>query len=123
MRAERALRAGLFLLAWLWLIEAVPAPLPGARPAQPTGEGVEHLLWGGRLDPNRAPEAALQVLPRIGRKRAAAILADRPFCTAAEIRRVRGIGPVTWAGIRDSLEVRERPKECKAEAARTRDGG
>lgn len=116
MRDERAARAALAMLCagWLWAV------FPTARvphPPRPVGEGVERLLWGGRLDPNRAPVEALRVLPGIGPGRAAAIVAARPFCAAADVRRVRGIGPVTWSRIRDSLEVRDRPKQCPGPAA------
>ena len=116
-RSERALRAALGLLASLWLVEVWPGPQAREEPSRPAGEGAERLLWGERLDPNVAPRAALEVLPGIGRTRAAAILSGRPFCEVAEVQEVRGIGPVTWARIRGSLEVREQPKECRAGAA------
>ena len=113
MRSERALRAGIGLLAVLWLVPwiAQRAPAP-AVPGRPAGEGVERLLWGERLDPNLAPQAALRTLPGIGPVRAAGIVAERPFCHASELLRVRGIGPVTWSRIRDSLAVRDLPMEC-----------
>jgi DNA uptake protein ComE-like DNA-binding protein len=119
LRSERALKAAVGLLAFLWLSHAWPDPGPREAPQQPPGEGAARLLWGESLDPNQAPSAALEVLPRIGTTRAAAIVSGRPYCEAAEVQRVRGIGPVTWAGIRGSLEVRELPKECKAEAPRS----
>ena len=116
-RKDAALRGGLGLLAALWLThgsgEWAADPVLAERPA---GEGVERLLWGGRLDPNRAPLVALRTLPGIGDARAAAIVAGRPFCGASELRRVRGIGPVTWSRIRDSLEVRDLPMECETGA-------
>ncbi len=116
MRSERALRAGIGLLAvlWLvpWMVQRAPEP---AVPGRPAGEGVERLLWGERLDPNLAPQAALRTLPGIGPVRAAGIVAERPFCHASELLRVRGIGPVTWSRIRDSLEVRDLPMECESE--------
>ena len=115
-RSSRALRAGVFLLAALWLVEARPSPTPCVAPLRPAGEGVSRLLWGGRLDPNAAPEAALRALPGIGPRRAAAIVAGRPYCRASEVRGVRGIGPVTWNGIRASFEVRDRPMGCEVEA-------
>ncbi len=113
-RSERALRAGLWVLVSLWIAEAAPDPGPLPAPVQPPGEGVERLLWGDRLDPNLAPLGALRALPGIGEARAAAIVAGRPYCELSEARRVRGIGPVTWSRIRDSLEIRDLPKECKA---------
>jgi DNA uptake protein ComE-like DNA-binding protein len=56
-----------------------------------------------RVDPNTAPSAVLEALPRVGPATAAKIIAareDRPFGDLDDLdRRVRGIGPVT----RDAL--------------------
>ena len=51
-----------------------------------------------RINPNTAPTASLMRLPGIGRVRAMDILAGRkaqPFDTAADLERIRGIGPKT----------------------------
>ena len=51
-----------------------------------------------RINPNTAPPASLMRLPGIGRVRAMDILAGRkelPFDSAADLERVRGIGPKT----------------------------
>lgn len=122
-RSDRALRAGVCALALLFGVELWPRPGPLEAPAQPAGEGAERLLWGDRLDPNRAPLAALRALPGIGEVRAAAIVAGRPYCTKREVQRVRGIGPVTWSRIRDSLEIRGLPMGCEAGADGSRPGG
>ena len=66
--------------------------LPGALP----------LLFGGRVDLNRAASGALEALPGIGPKRAAAIERarfQRSFCSVDELQRVHGIGPATVAGL------------------------
>ncbi|MEO1130238.1 MAG: helix-hairpin-helix domain-containing protein [Planctomycetota bacterium] len=51
------------------------------------------------VDVNTAPAAALQLLPMIGPKRAAAIVKDRdargPYRTLDDLQRVHGIGPRT----------------------------
>ena len=111
----RALRAAGFLLAAMWLHQVTGihwAVAPRSAPPQPAGEGVERLLWGDRLDPNRAPREALLALPGVGPARADAIMAARPFCRIEDLMRVRGIGTVRLSRMADSLEIRDRPKEC-----------
>lgn len=70
--------------------------------------GPARLLFGLRLDPNRADAASLEVLPGIGATRARAIVAaraQRPYREVAELARVPGIGPVTLSRIAPFLEV------------------
>ncbi len=77
--------------------------------------GPARLLFGLRLDPNRADARALESLPGIGPVRAGAIVAERerrPFRDVSELRRVRGIGPVTLRRMRSWLAV-----ESEASAA------
>lgn len=60
--------------------------------------GPARVLFGLGIDPNRASAATLEALPGIGPARAAAIVAGRasgPYCAAADLVRVRGLGPVT----------------------------
>ena len=114
---QRALRAAWAVLALIWLGQAAELALDAwppvlQPPPQPAGEGVERLLWGDRLDPNRAPREALMALPGIGPVLADAIAAARPFCEVAELSRVRGIGTVRLSRLAHSLEIRDRPKEC-----------
>lgn len=78
-----------------------------AGPGAPL-QGPARLLFGMRLDANRATPSALEVLPGIGPVRAAAIAAERcrrPFAELSEIEGVRGIGPRTRAGLQPWLEV------------------
>ena len=78
--------------------------------------GPAQLLFGRRLDLNRADAASLQVLPNVGPSRAAAIVAERsrrPFRDVADLTRVRGIGPRTVAGLADWVEV-SRAAEVRA---------
>jgi hypothetical protein len=111
---ERVVRAGFALaLVVFWL--ALPSVRPEA-PSEPerAPAGAAVLLFGGRLDPNRAEPVALEALPGIGPARAAAIVAAReeaPFCAVAELRRVRGIGPVTLARVAPMLQV-DPPPGC-----------
>ncbi len=74
------------------------------------------LLFGQRLDLNGADESTLTVLPNIGPRRAAAIVAARqrqPFLSVADLQRVRGIGPRTVAAL--AAWVRVDGPEAQAE--------
>ncbi len=78
--APAALTAGL---------PAAPAsPLPPPRP---------------RVSVNRATQAELEALPGIGPALAQRIIAGRPYQHAAELDRVRGIGPKTLKRLSDRL--------------------
>ncbi len=120
-RAAWVLAAGL----WVWpLLPASPPAIDCSRPAAldagaahsrqvgcqggaPLG-GPARLLFGLRLDLNRADAASLQSLPGIGPVRAAAIVSERkrrPFDSLDALIRVRGIGPHTLEGVRAWLEV------------------
>lgn len=71
-------------------------------------EGPARLLFGQRLDLNRADPASFEALPGIGPARAAAIVAERcrrRFSAPAELERVSGIGPHTRAALEPWLEV------------------
>ena len=75
-----------------------------ARPLR----GPARLLFGLRLDPNRADRASLEALPGIGPVRAAAIETERcrrPFASVAELERVPGIGPRSLARLEPWLAL------------------
>src|SRR5258706_14752974 len=58
--------------------------------------GPARVLFGLGIDPNTADASALEVLPGVGRTRAAAIVAaraDGAYRTLADLGRVPGIGP------------------------------
>ena len=72
-------------------------------------ERAETLLFGGRLDLNRALPGALEALPGVGPRRARAIVAERakrPFSGVGDLVRVRGVGPRTLEDIQPWVEVR-----------------
>ena len=54
---------------------------------------------------NRSSLEELQSLPRIGEKRAQAIVAARPFARVEELTRVRGIGARTLQALRPRLRL------------------
>jgi competence ComEA-like helix-hairpin-helix protein len=132
-RAAWLLAVGLFL--WPLLPERLPGadcPEAGAldAPAAPSRRvgcdgggplrGPARLLFGLRLDPNRAQAASLESLPGIGPVRAAAIVAERerrPFGSLEALTRVHGIGPRTLEGLRPWLEI------AGAREPETRPGG
>ena len=121
-RAAYALACLLFAAALPWPESEVP-PCRAPREAAardghssvvrcdgrgPALRGPARLLFGLRLDPNHADARALESLPGIGPVRAAAIVAERerrPFRDVSDLRRVRGIGPVTLRRIRSWLAV------------------
>ena len=80
--------------------------------------GPVRLLFGLRLDPNRADRASLEALPGIGPVRAAAIETERcrrPFASVAELERVPGIGPRSLARLEPFLAVAARAQaRCAA---------
>ena len=87
---------------------------PAARPLR----GPARLLFGLRLDPNRADRASLEALPGIGPARAAAIETERcrrPFASVAELERVPGIGPRSLARLEPWLAV-EVPAQARCAA-------
>ncbi len=139
---NRVARAAFWLAAALFLL-ALPRPDP-APPAcaSPREAGARHghtttvrcdgrgaplagparLLFGLRLDPNRADATALEALPGIGPVRAAAIVAERarrPFARVEELRRVRGIGPLTLRRIEPWLAVDGAAAEASGGSDRT----
>jgi competence protein ComEA len=69
-------------------------------------------LFGQTLDLNVADVAALEVLPRIGPRRAAAIVATRKqerFASIDDLARVPGIGPRIIAGFAGWASVEGKP--------------
>jgi len=85
----------------LWRSPPPPAPAPPsltavAAPGQPRAAA---LLYGGRLDLNRATVEDLAALPGIGPERAARISRRRqqrgPFRSVEDLREVPGVGETT----------------------------
>jgi hypothetical protein len=115
MQRERAPKAALVLALGL-LGSALPLVQSAGRPSPvpPPRAGAARLLWGLPLDLNREDERTLEVLPGIGPTRARAIRAARPFCRVSDLRRVRGIGPVTLSRLAARLSVSPpRPPSCR----------
>lgn len=58
------------------------------------------------VDINKADRATLQRLPGIGRVKAEAIIAGRPYLRIEDIMKVKDIKQKTYEGIRDQIDVR-----------------
>lgn len=104
-------------------------PLPEAWAARPLAQGErltlswnempqltagqmdasKRLLFGMKLDLNRASAEDLALLPGIGPETARAIVAERErrggFGSVDALLDVKGIGPKTLEGVRDTLEI------------------
>jgi hypothetical protein len=122
--AVLALAAGVALPGFVAAPAPVPCTTPGAR-AERAGRTIEvachagesaalrgpaRLLFGLRLDANRASAEALEALPRVGPERARALVAaraERPFCAPEDLERVSGIGPRTRKLLEHWLEFAE----------------
>ncbi len=90
-----------------------PAP-PDTRPdaswPAPGQPGAAALLFGRRLDLNRATAGDLAALPAVGATRAASIVEERAarggrFDSVDELLDVPGVGPRTLAAVRPFLDV------------------
>lgn len=73
---------------------------PHATPAPTASVGARMSLPDEKLDVNTASAQALRNLPGIGVVTAKRIIAARPFKSAAELQRVRGIGPRKYEVLR-----------------------
>ena len=114
---ERRLLAGLGLAALAvtgWAAAGTP-PFGGGRPGSPaqvqgTGAWDAPLAHAARIDVNTAGVAELERLPGVGRTLARRIVAARRaggrFGRAADLARVRGIGPRTVEALEERVRVR-----------------
>lgn len=93
-------------------VPAVVQPDAGPPPTQ-----VRRLLSSSPLELNRATEADLQLLPRIGPTLAARIVQDRNdhgcFQDVSDLTRVRGIGPATLHRLAPMLSVAGTSADCE----------
>ena len=106
-RARRVAAAGLLRDGLGDVTVACGARLAAGEPERALA-GMAQLLDGGRIDPNRAPQALLENLPGIGPGRARAILEARErqgFDSVHAIERVPGIGPRTREKLEPFLKV------------------
>ncbi|WKD60631.1 ComE operon protein 1 [Corynebacterium ciconiae DSM 44920] len=82
-----------------------PAPIgaAGGAPADPAAAA------GGKVSLNSADNTALEALPGVGEKTAAAIIAHResagPFTSIEQLREVKGIGPAKFEALKDAVTL------------------
>ncbi len=83
-----------------------PVPEPTTRFVAPTSSigqpttSTAPAVVSGKLDINTATEDQLKNLPGIGEVMAQRIIAARPFATADDLRKVKGIGPKRYEKLR-----------------------
>jgi competence protein ComEA len=103
----------LVLVAVVWAFAAQMRRQPAgaaAAPVAPRAPAAAELLFGGRLDLNRANADDLAALPGIGPVRAGRIVAARTarggrFASIDDLADVPGIGPVTLERLRPHVRV------------------
>jgi hypothetical protein len=105
---------------------AIPEVICGLRAGVgPPVRGAPRLLFGMPLDLNRARSIALESLPGIGPRRAAAIVGERcrrRFEDLADLVRVPGIGPLTVQRLQGWAVARAQP-DCPVSSLDPRQGG
>ncbi len=104
-------RVGISVTACLVLLLAVSlVTVAFRRPAPAPASSVPILTV--RIALNEASAAELSLLPEIGDRTAAAIVADReahgPFARVEDLQRIRGIGPATVEAVRPFVTVTTR---------------
>ena len=95
-----ALRAVALAAMGLGLTMAIPA-VRAEAPSAAIAKGSA----AGPVDLNTADEATLESLPGVGPALAKQIIAGRPFSSADELAKVKGIGPAKLAALRNQVTV------------------
>jgi len=120
LRWTRRDLAGLLILlaaGWAWTAWDATGRRVGFAGDAPPADAARVAAAREKIDPNTASPASLQRLHGVGPARAADIVAyreahgPRAFRTAADLTRIRGIGPVTVAGMAGELAL---PPEAPA---------
>lgn len=87
-----------------------PLQTSGFKSVVPSDVGTVKPQPSGPININTASAIELEVLPGIGPTKAAAIVSYRkengPFKSISEIQDVSGIGPATYAQIKDQITVK-----------------
>jgi len=106
------------------VVEAVPGRLPGETPAISTE--LRTLRDGGKLDPNVATAAELQLLPGIGPALARRIVDDRArhgrYADVGEMARVSGIGAKRIEALRGLVAIQSSKSQTRPSTTEMRSG-
>ncbi len=92
-----------------------PAEVPAKKEAGEAAVGSSasgEPTSGGLVDLNSASIAELDTLPGVGRATAERIVShrqSRPFRSARDLMRVKGIGPAKWSRLKDRVSVGAAP--------------
>jgi competence ComEA-like helix-hairpin-helix protein len=109
---SRSLGLGFVATLIIVLAGAILLTSLGRTPLRSGQSGQSAPIATVRIALNEASEAELALLPEIGDRTAAAIVADRgangPFTSVEDLQRIRGIGPATVEAIRPFVTVTTR---------------
>jgi DNA uptake protein ComE-like DNA-binding protein len=70
----------------------IPSPIPQSIPPKPATAAVQAQQQNAKLDVNSATKEQLEAIPGIGPTLSERIIAARPFKTADDLQKVKGIG-------------------------------
>ncbi len=86
-------------------LPTIASPPPTVRPASSSVRGAPTIALAGLVNLNTATLAELDTLPGVGPKTAQLIVEGRPYGKTEDLLKVKGIGPATFAKLKDLVTV------------------
>ncbi len=86
-------------------LPAIATPPPTVRPTSAPLRAAPTIALGALVNLNTATLAELDTLPGIGPKTAQLIVEGRPYAKVEDLVKVKGIGPATFAKLKDLVTV------------------